>query len=68
MRETCFKHNGYPNWFKDYKLKKGKEKANMGAHVNDTPLNCENNNVQSKADWNMRLLVQEIMKCMKNHE
>ncbi|XP_058005298.1 uncharacterized protein LOC131181005 [Hevea brasiliensis] len=37
VRETCFKLNGYPDWFQDFKQKKfGKGQAHMT--LQDTPL------------------------------
>lgn len=35
-RDICFKLHGYPDWFKELRLKKSKERANTT--INDTPL------------------------------
>ncbi|XP_021596679.1 uncharacterized protein LOC110603290 [Manihot esculenta] len=67
VKETCFKLNGYLDWFNKLKQKKAKGKGNVAAQVYETPLNCDDNHIQNKAEWNMESLIQEMMKYMKNH-
>ncbi|XP_043808374.1 uncharacterized protein LOC122722242 [Manihot esculenta] len=67
VRETCFKLNGYPDWFNELKLKKNKGKENVAAHVFETPLDYNDDHTQGKVDWNMESLMQEMIKYMKNH-
>ncbi|XP_058008156.1 uncharacterized protein LOC110669723 [Hevea brasiliensis] len=67
VKETCFKLNGYPDWFSEYKQKKGKGKMNVVAQISETPLNYDGGHVPQKTDWNVKMIIQEMMKYMKAH-
>ncbi|XP_021689616.2 uncharacterized protein LOC110671450 [Hevea brasiliensis] len=70
-RETCFKLNGYPDWFHEYKQKKNKGKRNVAAAIQsaETPLDKESDKLIHLDDWNAswsNRVQQEIQKYMKS--
>ncbi|XP_058010016.1 uncharacterized protein LOC131183313 [Hevea brasiliensis] len=69
-RDTCFRLHGYPDWWTDYKTKKGKERVNIVTQIPETPLNASNEVTQrGRENMNMDLyniIQQEIERFMSN--
>ncbi len=38
VKESCFRLFGYPEWYKDFKQRKGRQQFNITANMVDTPM------------------------------
>lgn len=66
-KETYFELHVYPEYFNEYKQKKGKEKVNATMQLSETPLD-PNLEMQKAESWNQELssiIQEEIVKYMK---
>ncbi|KAF7830214.1 Retrovirus-related Pol polyprotein from transposon TNT 1-94 [Senna tora] len=66
LKETCFKLQGYPEWYKDLKKKPTKKSVNLAASIADSPLEeLSTEKMEGNQTSILSMLVKELAKVMK---
>ncbi|KAF7824415.1 uncharacterized protein G2W53_022559 [Senna tora] len=66
LKETCFKLQGYPEWYKDLKKKPTKKSVNLAASIADSPLEeLSTEKMEGNQTSVLSMLVKELSKVMK---